>query len=219
MSFFEQPPPHRTGWQPPAWDRPSEAVLGAVVPLTLLLGRNEEYAFAVEEFRAYPNGFTCSVVTLRSPLVSRPTSMHSPMPMHPMMGRGPRIGFEFSDGSRALVERPPFAPPPMPPGSSSVQSVAVLRSTTPGPPPTNMFGVPVDDDGMPVQPFLTPRGGGGGGDRFALSYWCYPLPPPGEMTIHADWPDQELPEVSIPFDADRIRDAARDAITLWEPDA
>ena len=27
MSFFEQPPPHRTGWQPPAWDRPSEAVL------------------------------------------------------------------------------------------------------------------------------------------------------------------------------------------------
>ena len=48
---------------------PVGSVLGAVVPLTLLLGRNDEYAFALDEFRAYPNGFTCNVVTLRSPLV------------------------------------------------------------------------------------------------------------------------------------------------------
>jgi hypothetical protein len=218
MSFFDSPPPPRTGWRPPAWDRPSEAVLGAAVPLTLLLGRNDEYAFALEELRAYPNGFTCSVVTLRSPLTQR--DMHHPMGMHPMMtARGPRIGFEFSDGSDARFDRPPWAPRiPGGGGSSSVSTVAVLAAGQ-GTVPTNPFGIPVDDDGIPLRPYLAPRGGGGNGDRFTMTYWCYPLPPPGPMTIHADWPDQGFEEVAIPFDADRIREAARDAVTLWEPDA
>ena len=56
---------------------------------------------------------------------------------------------------------------------------------------------------MPLQPYLTPKGGGGGGDRFSMTYWCYPLPPAGPMTIHADWPDQSFEEVAIPFDADQ----------------
>ncbi len=122
--------------------------------------------------------------------------------MHPMMGRGPRIGFEFSDGTRARLERPAFGPPPMPTGGSSVQNIAVLTSTSTTTPPGNPFGVPVDADGMPLEPYLTPKGGGGGGDRFSMTYWCYPLPPAGPMTIHADWPDQAFEEVAIPFDAD-----------------
>lgn len=216
MGFFDSPPPPRSGWRPPAWDRPSEAVLGAAVPLTLLLGRNDEYAFALEELRAYPNGFTCNVVILRSPLTER--DVHHPMAMHPMMGRGPRIGFEFSDGSHARFDRPPSAPPiPGGAGGSRVSSVAIL-ATAPGSAPTNPFGIPVDDDGIPLQPYLAPRGGSGSGDRFAQTYWCFPLPPPGTMTIHADWADQGLDEVAIPFDADRIRAAAQDAVTLWEPD-
>ncbi len=76
MTFFADPPlPPGTGWRPPAWDRPSEAVLGAVVPVNLLLGRNDDYAFALDELRAYPNGFTFSVVILRNPLVP-----HDPWP-------------------------------------------------------------------------------------------------------------------------------------------
>ena len=216
MSFFDRPPlPANTGWRPPAWDRPSEAVLGAVLPVNLLLGRNDEYAFALDELRAYPNGFTFSVVTLHSPLVPHdPRSMH-PMALHPMMGRGPRVGFEFSDGTRARADRSPFGMPP--PGAGGTHSVAMLVAS-PGPARSNPFGIPVDDEGMPLEPILMPRGGGGGGDRYAQTYWCFPLPPPGTMTIYADWPDQGLDEVAIPFDADRIRAAAQDAVTLWEPD-
>jgi hypothetical protein len=105
----------------------------------------------------------------------------------------------------------------MPFGGNSVQGVAIMAAST-GSLPTNMFGVPTDDAGLPRQPYLTPRGGGGGSDRSTMTYWCFPLPPSGPMTIHADWPDQGFDELSIPLDADVIREAARDAITLWEPD-
>lgn len=191
-------------------------MLGAAVPATLLLARNDEVALALDELRAYPNGFTCTLVILRNPMAPRPPmEQHRPMPMHPMTARGPRLGFAFSDGSRARVDRPPFAPPP--PGSGGAQSVAQLtaRAEDRGHRPANPLGVPTDDDGIPLQPVLLPRGGGGSGDRFAMRFWCFPLPPPGPMTIHADWPDQGFEEVTVSFDADRIRAAADDAVTLW----
>jgi len=228
MPFFDPPPPpapagpggpQPTGWRPPLWDRPSEALLGVVVPVTLILGRNDVTAFALDELRAYPNGFTCSLVILRNPMTPRdPMDMHRPMRMHPMMGGGPRLGFEFSDGSRAQLGSPRVPmPPPGPPGATSLHQVAMLTAST-TPRPSNPFGIDTDDDGVPRQPVLVPRGGGGGGDRYVMTFWCFPLPPSGPMTVHADWPDEGFDEVSIPFDAELIRDAAREAVTLWEPD-
>src|SRR3954469_14072934 len=98
MPFFEPPPPRPdepaerrpSGWRPPLWDRPSEAVLGVVVPVTMLLARNDEHAVALDEFRAFPNGFTCSLVVLRNPMAPRDPDLERRMPMHPMMGTGPR---------------------------------------------------------------------------------------------------------------------------------
>ena len=53
MPFFEPLPPEPdssvpvpTGWVPPAWDRPSEAILGAPVPVNELLAKTEELAVA-----------------------------------------------------------------------------------------------------------------------------------------------------------------------------
>jgi hypothetical protein len=219
MTFFPPPPPppeepsgpQPTGWRPPAWDRPSEAVLGAVVPATLLLARTDEHALALDEIRAYPNGFVCRLVILRNPMAPRDLAERfGPMRMHPMMLRGPRLGFEFSDGSVARTDQP-GRPPQF--GGNSVELVTVSHA-----PGRNPFGVATDDDGIPVAPVLVQRGGGGGGERYEVQFWCFPLPPPGPMTIHADWPEQDVAEVSIPFDADLIRDAAATAVTIWEPD-
>ncbi|HEU5309341.1 MAG TPA: hypothetical protein VFW97_18595 [Acidimicrobiia bacterium] len=219
MPFFEplsplpdEPPaPRPTGWRPPVWDRPSEAVLGSVVPATTLLARTDDSALALDELRAYPNGFTCSLVILRNPMAPRdPTERFGPMHMHPMAMRGPRLGFEFSDGSVARVDGARHAPPP---AGANVQLLAVSRAQ-----PGNPFGIATDDFGVPTSPVLLQRGGGGGGDRYEIRFWCFPLPPPGRMTIHADWVDRGVDEVSIPFDADLIRDAAAAAVTIWEAD-
>jgi hypothetical protein len=223
MPFFEPLPPlpdiaepQPTGWRPPAWDRPSEAVLGIVVPASQLLIRTDDVALVLDELRAYPNGFTCSLVILTNPMTPRdPTQGHGVGPMHPMAMRmrGPRLGFEFSDGSVARVDQPRFAPPP--PGAGGHVDTMTLRRAGPGP---NPFGVPTDDEGMPTAPVLVSRGGGGSGSRYEMRFWCFPLPPAGPMTIHADWPDRVADEVAVTFDADLIRAAAANAITLWEPE-
>jgi hypothetical protein len=219
MPFFEQPPmPPRTGWRPPAWDRPSEAVLGAVVPLTLLLGRNDEYAFALEGVRAYPNGFTCDLVTLHSPLLPiDPAALHHPLAMHPLTGRGPRIGFEFSDGTRAQVERPSFGSP----ADALRWELGAGRRDHGG-----EHGLPADQHvrcpdrrrgpPAPAVPHPTRRRW----RQRSLHDDVLVLP---AAAVRTDDDPRGLAgsgadELSIPLDADVIREAARDAITLWEPD-
>ena len=223
MSFFEPlppPPPEPqqaapTGWQPPLWDRPSEVLLGAPVDAAILLGKNERVAVVLDNLHAYPNGFEFSLAILRNPTTPRDPMGHGPMGMgHPRGLRGPRIGFEFSNGTRAQIDRP-GRPSFAAPGSSSQMLIA--RST--GSEPRNPFGVPVDENGLPVEPILMMRGGGGNDNRFDTRFWCYPLPPPGPMTIFVEWADERIEETAFPFDADTIIAAVPRVITVWDIDS
>ncbi len=133
--------------------------------------------------------------------------MH-PMALHPMMGRGPRVGFEFSDGTRARADRSPFAMPPLgmpPPGAGASQSVGMLVAS-PGPARSNPFGIQTDDEGMPLDRCSCRAAGAAAAIGTRRPTGASRSRRPGPMTIHADWADQGLDEVAIPFDADRIRD-------------
>jgi hypothetical protein len=62
MSFFEPlpPPPPESArqWSPPAWDRPSEGTVPAIVPVGEIVHRSDDVVVELEHIRAYPNGFT-----------------------------------------------------------------------------------------------------------------------------------------------------------------
>lgn len=220
MPFFEPLPPpppdpspnQPSGWRPPIWDRPSEALLGVSVESAILLGKSERVAVVFDNVHAYPNGFQFSLSILGNPMVPRDPMARGPMLIGPRGLRGPRIGFEFSNGTRAQVGgsgRPSFPGP----GATSQMLVSTRQDAA----ARNPFGVPVDDDGVPVEPVLMPRGGGGNGQRFDQGFWCYPLPSPGPMTIYSEWADEGIPETAVAFDADKIVAAAARVITLWEP--
>jgi hypothetical protein len=72
--------------------------------------------------------------------------------------------------------------------------------------------------GTPGQPMLQPRGGRGGGRRFAQGYWCQPLPPPGPVRFVCRWLDQGIEEVALVLEARDILDAAAHATTIWPDD-
>lgn len=226
MPFFEPLPPEPphpellqpTGWRHPVWDRPSEAVLGGPVGVALLVAKNEELALVVDDIHAYPNGFTFSLAIVRNPMAPREPLDPGLMGMgHPFARRGPRIGFEFADGSRVQEQGPSHAG--FPRGHTvSTQMLVTGRGPDPRGAPTNPFGVRADADGVPVEPVLIPRGGGGGSERFEMRFWCFPLPPPGPMTAYVEWADRAISEASVAFDADLVREAALGAVTLWEPD-
>lgn len=232
VPFFEPLPPppeppspdQPTGWVPPLWDRPNEALLGAPVLISVLLARTDDVALAFDDVRAYPNGFTFALVTVHNPTRPDP-AMHGMRAMSgsPLGPLGPRVGFEFSDGRRVQVVFP-FRPPG--PGSATTAVLAVRR-VPPGPPrpprppgvgPMSPFGasLPGGSDGVPDEPVLRMQGGGGNGRHFAQRYWCFMLPPPGPLTVYAEWEVQGIGEVSAVVDADEILAAVPRVQTIWE---
>jgi hypothetical protein len=68
----------------------------------------------------------------------------------------------------------------------------------------------------PSQPVLRPGGGGGSGSTYRLSFWLWPLPPPGPLTWVAQWPEHNLAENSVNVDATVLAAAASEAEQLWQ---
>ena len=86
------------GWVAPAWDRPSEGTLPAVVALDQLVAENDLMAVAVDYLEVYPNGFTISVVARVNP-----RKVADMMETLRSVGqyRWPQVGVRFADGTAA----------------------------------------------------------------------------------------------------------------------
>ena len=65
---------------------------------------------------------------------------------------------------------------------------------------------------------LFPDGGGGGGRRYDMRYWVWPLPPPGPVAFVCEWPAFGIPESRAELDARLILDAAARAVESWPED-
>ncbi len=73
---------------------------------------------------------------------------------------------------------------------------------------------PPGDEELPIS--LVPRGGSGaGGLSFDAGYWVFPLPPPGRLTVAAEWPARGLAETRHELDAGAILEAAAKSEALW----
>jgi hypothetical protein len=103
--------------------------------------------------------------------------------------RWPRIGARFADGRRAGGKAPGM----------------------PGP-----IDVPKDEQGLPLEPVLMPRGGGGGGTDWHMNLWLYPLPPSGPFRVYATWPAIGLDETMVELDGAAIQAAAKKTIVIWD---
>jgi hypothetical protein len=190
MAFFEPagpepevvvPPPYGA----PIWTGPSELVLGTWVSAQRLLAKTDDVAVVLRGLCGYPNGFEVQVSFLGRP--PQDPQLHQRFFARFHAGRGPRFGFEFSDGRRA--------------GHAT---------------PRGMFDVSKDENGIPTEPVLMPRGGGGGGGEWKQSLWVWPLPPPGRLVLHFDWPDQNIAEITVDLDGAELHQAGTNAIELWE---
>lgn len=73
----------------------------------------------------------------------------------------------------------------------------------------------------PVEPgvrTIRGQGGGGGDGRWTQGYFCQPLPPAGELRFVCVWPAFDIPETSLPMDAQLIIGAAEKATPIWPDD-
>jgi hypothetical protein len=159
--------------------------------VTHVFGRTDDLVFALDHIRAYPNGFTVDLVFMRNP---RAEHDHGP-PFWFREDRGfPRLGVEFSDGRRAGHEAPAHFP-----------MMLNLRGE-----------LEKDEEGIPKGVVIMSSGGGGGGHDYHFGVWVFPLPPPGELKIYAEWPAIGIPESVLSLSADDILAAGEQAIVIWD---
>jgi hypothetical protein len=192
MSFFELPPlpepPEAEEPEVPEWVAAPSHVLGAAVPIRLVLARTSEVAVAVLGGTAYPNGFEFKLV-VRSRGNWDELDDFDPLVLR-RRGRGPdippellRLGIEFSDGSKA----------------------------------TNLQELWGDPSRQPPSPVLLPGRGGGGAGTWESEFWVWPLPPEGPLAFVCEWPAREIALSRLEIDAALVREAAAQAEILWEP--
>ncbi len=117
MAFFEPPPPPEPpepeDYEQPEWLRAPENVLGAAVPLRVVLARTEDVAVAITDASAYPGGFELNLAVRRRALGDWYADDLDPLMFHPRHARRAdkgelppellRFGIEFADGSKATI--------------------------------------------------------------------------------------------------------------------
>ncbi len=127
MTFFEPRPPQqepeRAPWRPPLWDRPSEGTLGAILPVSEVVARNDSVVVAIDHLRVYPNGFGIDVLILRNPdevQAVHPAVLHQPR-------NWPRVGVRFADGRTAGRENLAPSPYDVPKDAAGIPTVPIVR--------------------------------------------------------------------------------------------
>lgn len=68
---------------------------------------------------------------------------------------------------------------------------------------------------QPPGPVLLQRGGSGGTRTWEMTFWVWPLPPPGPFAFVCEWPSEGIDLREAEIDSTTIRKAAARAELLW----
>ena len=192
--FFQlpEPPPERERPKPqrqrPWWMRPRGELAG-VMPLELVVAKNDLAAVAISRVGAYSAGFEFELVIMLSERGAEADIDPSLFHPGPRRRRGPgaegdqlRFGVQFADGSKA---------------TNLDRSWAEHR------------------DEPPPGPVLRTGGGGGGDSEWRQSIWVWPLPPPGPLAFVCEWPVAGIELTRVEIDAQQLIDAAARAQRIF----
>jgi hypothetical protein len=190
-----RPPEPPAVHERPVWLGPPEGELGVAVPLGLVLARSDRGVIALSHALAYSTGITFDLVAHVGGLEPRQRSsifhdQHAADADPTDLPDGfLRFGVELADGTR-------------------VSNLGGWRG----------FAGPGDG---PAGPVLAQHGGGGGQSSgssisWSLGFWLWPLPPPGPIRLHCEWPVAGLGLAGADLDASPLLEAAARATRIWD---
>jgi hypothetical protein len=187
--FFQAPPRPRTPprYRTPAWIAAPRGTLPGIVPIERVLARTDRVAVCVTRIAAYPTGFELDLLAMITP----DEDDFDPMLFH-------RHAFLRSGG---VDEIPP----------------EILRfgvQFADGSRATNTGGFQREQR-RPTPPVMHQAGGHGGGGQWRHTYWVWPLPPPGSLTLVCEWPAMNIALTECELDAQPILDGAERAQVIF----
>jgi hypothetical protein len=200
VTFFQPPPPPpKREPQPepdlPDWLGPPAKVIPVTVGLDLVIGESDEAVITLGHAKVYEAGMRLELqaVTRRKEIDFHSMHMHWPPREGAIKPERLLFGVEFSDGRKA----------------TTLDSARRVHE---------------DEDDLgpltetPPEIVLHEQGGGGGGTSYHQSYWLWPLPPPGTVTVATHWPAMGVDETLTKLDAAPFIEAATRARRLWPDD-
>lgn len=187
----EEPP---VSHERPAWLGPPTGELGVAVPLQLVLAQTDRSALAISHAMAFSSGITLELVAHVGGLTRQKTHMlfheqhPGPLDEEDLPDGFLRFGVELPDGRR-------------------VSNLGGRRRLFAG-------------TREPTAPVLIQHGGGGGqsGDdsvSWQVSFWLWPLPEPGRLSLYAEWPAAGIELSRTDLDTEQLLAAAAQATRLW----
>lgn len=190
MSFFDvpqpPPPPPTPERERPEWDGPPDGVLPGVSTQRPVLFHTDEAHFMVDRILVYPNGLEVALA---------------------LQMRRPE---EFQAGPWD-----PFGVHPTTQHPGDFIRIGLLLSD--GTKWTNLnpdhFHYP--HARHPRPPVILHRSSGGGGSRWHMKYWVWPMPPEGPLEVFFSWPAHGVDEASITIDVTELHERATEAVPLW----
>lgn len=189
---FRKPPVTAMPGRPFArqpWMSPPEDELGVSVPVQQLLTAGEEAVVVLRSCIAYTNGFQVGVGIRRK---NEPPPFSNPRLHREMPEMSLEVGVRFADGRETS------------PARDAEQRRAFFEAFAAGSDPPLLAG-----------PMIGASGGGGGGRSWDWTYWIWPLPPDGTMTVVARWPAGRVPDGEVQIDGSAIRLAGKRSEKLW----
>jgi hypothetical protein len=198
--FFEPPLPsepeieRRPQHQP--WHGPPRNVMGGSVPERLILARTDRAALTIESLTAFETGFAFALVVRGRPSEDEWDDTWDPFAARHWARRRGRERSKEIDPELLLF---------------GIQFSDGSKATN--------LGYQLHEDESPIPPVLFEQGGGGGGTEWRQDYWVWPLPPSGPVAFVCEWPARGITLSRVEIDAERIRDAAALAETLWPEEA
>jgi hypothetical protein len=198
VSFFEraainapQPPPPEPEPATPDWIEPPSGVVPGQSTQQVVLFRTDRAILVIRQFDVYPTGVEFTI-----DLRVRPTTnqlFDTPWELHWRSIRREPTGEVLPDDFLRI-------------------GFAFADGTT----WTNFNHDFRGFDEDPTGPVVIGRGGGGGGHRWNMRYWMWPLPPAGDVVMYAEWPLFDIDEVSAVIDGAALRRDAEKAQLISE---
>lgn len=201
MSFFDEelarrpPPEPKPDTAPdegrPPWEGPPHGVVPGPVTARAVLVRSDQMLVMVHDLRAYPTGLLLTIAVWHRVAPDRD------------LRRDP-----YEDLMLGAARR-------RPPGRRRRGALRFGLEFADGRRWSSLTHSPRDTDPEPAGPALWTQGGQGDGRSYEMRYWLWPLPPPGDLTFHLEWPDQGIGPASASVSGHAIVDAAATAEVIW----